>query len=933
MSPVMVGRDEELRRLRDLVGAPQPQVATVAGEPGIGKSRLLQELVSGLPAGTTVLVGQADPGALARPFELLLDAVDGTDVDRAALDAVVDPGRSLVERLRIGLDVVRSLTERGQSVILFEDLHWADSESVALFERIADLPGGRRLLVGTYRPDEITRRHPVAELLVRLERRHSVTHVRVDRLSLAHTSAFLQAVTGSPPPFRAAMALQNRTGGNPFFLEELLKTGGGEHLDLDTLCERPLPWNLAEAVRRQIEDLDPDRRRVLEAAAVLGRKIPFDLLAVVTQTHEDQLILALRDLVERGLLIEIGDDEFSFRHALTREVIADQMLGRQRRRLNELALEELLNTQSADLAQVAHHARGAGRFDDMISAARAGSATYLAIGSAYQALQLAEMGLDELPDDIELLSTAARAGWLAGLLDDAAQHAHRWLRVASTPEDRAAALRLLLRLAWDARRYDDMRSLTDEILDVIRELPREAERARAMATVAQSYMLRGHQAKAIEWADHAITLAQQLRLPDVRMGALVEKGSALIDTPTGVDEGRQLLIEVADEAEKAGEWLIASRAINNLIHDQPPLALTEYADLLERMRAAAEKAGFDSLAVAAYYQGRARLAMHEGDLNAAIAALEEGRRRDRGMLRTARLKDYHGTFLAGLALEAGDLDEADALLPGLTQDYSHGHLSTIGLAFHLACRRRDAGRIEATLGELLAAIETTGPPSPDQRHDLVSAGLFAGQPAARLRPLTGESGGSGGSGGSGDEGGSGGSGGSGDEGGWRPLVQAQLAEAEGLNDEALPGYLAAIEGTELGPAPRGTAHAGAARCLIGIGRMDEARRHVIAAGELLARWSGWRVAEVEALRGRVGLAARGQDRESPLTPREREVATLLAEGLTNAEVARQLFIAPKTAAVHVSNILSKLGLTSRTQVAGWARRQAGQAPDRGSPAP
>jgi DNA-binding NarL/FixJ family response regulator len=85
------------------------------------------------------------------------------------------------------------------------------------------------------------------------------------------------------------------------------------------------------------------------------------------------------------------------------------------------------------------------------------------------------------------------------------------------------------------------------------------------------------------------------------------------------------------------------------------------------------------------------------------------------------------------------------------------------------------------------------------------------------------------------------------------------------------------------------------------------------AAALLARWGGWRVAEVEALRGRVGL--RDSTVDGALTPREREVAQLLAEGLTNAELARRLYISPKTAAVHVSNILSKLELSSRTQVA------------------
>ena len=133
-------------------------------------------------------------------------------------------------------------------MVIFEDLHWADSESIALFERIADLEGDR-LLVGTYRPAEVMRRNPIAGLLDRLERRHSVYHVRLERLDLAETSAFLTATTGKPPPYRAAVSLHDRTGGNPFFLEELLRTGE----DLETL------WRPAAAVEPGRDAAPPGR--------------------------------------------------------------------------------------------------------------------------------------------------------------------------------------------------------------------------------------------------------------------------------------------------------------------------------------------------------------------------------------------------------------------------------------------------------------------------------------------------------------------------------------------------------------------------------------------------------------------------------------------------------------------------------------------------
>ncbi|MEV4517797.1 AAA family ATPase [Dactylosporangium sp. NPDC049525] len=905
VSQVMVGRDDELRRLRRLLDASEPSIAMLGGEPGIGKSRLVQELFTGLPETVPVLDGQADPGTLSRPFEVLLDAIDSCHrsaaLDPELLVTVTDASRSMIDRIQAGLEIVRLLTTPGPSVVVFEDLHWADSESVALFERIADLPGSR-LLIGTYRPDEVTRRHPLADLLTRLERRYMVTNVRLERLNLAETSRFLKSVTGRPPAYRTALSLHNRTGGNPFFLEELIKANGDE--DLDTLCDRPLPWNVAEALRRQLDDLDPTEKRIVEAAAVLGRKVPFDLLAAVTSHSEPELIDALRDLVRRGLMVETGDDEFSFRHALTREALVDEMLARQRRRLHELALETLLSTGSKDYALVAHHARGAGRYLDMVEAARRGLATYLAMGSPYQALQLAEMGLDELPDDVELLSCGARAAWLAGLLDDAQELGRRWLAVAGTRAERADALRLLVRLSWEVGSSGSMQERAAELRAEIEPLDDGPAKAHAYAAIAQAYMLHDDTERAIEWADKAITLGEELGLPGVWLAGKVEKGSALVNVAAGVDDGIKLLNEAAQEAEQAGEWLLAARSLNNL-YNLLPGGPADWAAALERMRTFAERAGFESLAVAAYFQGRARLAVQEGNLGGALAELESARRRDRGLLRTRNGIDYHGVFFAGLLLEAGELDRADTVIRGMveaTDTYTMlTQTSVPGLQFHLVARRGQTEQARELLRAVLDAVRVTGVTGRDFAHDLISAGLVGGLGVDELRPVAAAI----------------------DDpffdDAWRWLADAQIAEAAGDHAGALRGYRRAVaEPSMLLPATKGSGHVGAARCLLALGDLDGARQHVRTAEPLLARWSGWRVAELSALRGRLGLGTPAAG-DQALTPREREVAVLLAEGLTNAELARRLYISPRTAAVHVSNILSKLNLESRTQIAAWVK--------------
>ncbi len=895
----MIGRDRELRQLTQLVAARRPAVVFVGGEPGIGKTRLVRELRRTLPEQAVVLVGQAEPDSLARPYELLLDAVDGAGVEVPAgrLAALTDPQLSPVERLHSGLSLVADLSGEAPTVIVFEDLHWADSESAALFERLADTDGPR-LLVGTYRPDEVSNRHPLASLLERMERRHAVTHLRLERLTESETAALLATVTGRPVPYRTAAALYHRTGGNPFFLEELL--GSCAPGDLESLIEKPLPWSLAEVLRRQVASLDPAAQRVVEAAAVLGRRAPFDLLATVTGAGEDELIGVLRDLVVRGVLVEAGEDEFSFRHALVREAITGQMLGRQRRRLHESALDALQRGGDADPALVAHHAQAAGRYADMVSAARRGALEYLAIGSAYQALQLAEMGMAEEPDDLALLSAAARAAWLAGLLDDAAGYAVRWRDLADGPADRADALYLLIRLAWEAEDLPWLERVTADIEQLIAQLPPGADQARAMTAVAQSAMLRDYDDESLDWADRALALAAEFALPQIRLAALVEKGIVLTGYSDRAVEGRAILTGLVDEAERRGEWVLAARALQRLLHMPQTSSLTEQAELLERMRRDAERAGFEALAVAAYYQGRARLAMREGDLRAAIGALDDGRARDRGYRYSGRRADYHAVFLAGLCLESGALDRARGLLADLGGIEKMDPMVLHGIGFHLACRGGDLAAADALLDRVLDALRAQPWRSGEPAHDLLSAALHLGLPLPRLRQLSealldGQVW---------DH--------------WRTLVEAQLAEVCGQSAVALAGYRSVAGSPLLAPAVGGTAHLGAARCLLALGRDAEAADRVTRAGELLRHWAGWRVDQLTQLQAQLGLTPADSRHTvtgvAALTTREREVALLVADGLTNAELARRLYISPKTAAVHVSSILRKLAVTSRTEV-------------------
>lgn len=915
LSPEMVGRSIELERLADLIGVGKvPTVALVAGEAGIGKTRLVQELVARAPRGTLVLAGQADPDTSTRPLALFLDAltaaappVDDRDVERMQLEAAVrDVDAPADDRIAAAVQLVRHLAGGSPALLIFEDLHWADAESLVIFERLAEPDGSTLLAVGTYRPDGLSRRHPASELLPRLERRHAVTHLHLERLSAQDVGILLNAVYGELPSFRTTTALHVRTGGNPFFLEELMASSPG-FPTCDT-TSMPLPWTVSEVVRSQFDDLDHDVRRIVAAASELGRRVPFDVLAAVTETSEDHLIPLLRVAVDSGLLVETEPDVFGFHHEIAREAIAGSLLGRERRRLHQTALDVLRAAGSVDHTAMARHANGAGRFDEMVEEARLGAHESLARGSSYQALQLAEMALDEAEDNLDLLSLATRAAYLTGVIDEAAEYGDRWLTMArdcGDISDEANALALRMRLAYEASDLDGMATFTDELAAAVDRLPTDEERAQAMAALAQSYMLRDEVDPTIEWADKAHELASRDRLTSVRLAAQVEKGSVLLFDSRTNAEGKALLRSTIDEAERCGDHMLAARAINNLVwHSLGWENADKVRLLIDDMRRHAKAAGW--LTGSGHTEALAQLAAVEGDLDAAIGLLDDAYfAHHKQIFKAGR---WRAVRRAGFALEAGNLEAAARYIAEAKPTTERTAAGVLGLDFHLAARRGDLAGARAVLPQVLAAIEAEGVGSPSQAHDLITAGLRAGMKASELRPLA-------------------------DlvgsyprhrlppEDAWRRLIDAQFTEAEGRIAEAAELYVAAA--AELGNAPtviaghRGTAHVRAARTLVALGRLDEARAQAADAEKDLARWRGWRVDELRAVERRLGI---GTEPSGPgaLTPREREVAALLAEGLTNSVVAERLYISPRTAAVHVSNILAKLGMSSRAEVAAWA---------------
>lgn len=950
LSPVMVGRSDELRRLLTLLPdrsgsvTTGPQIALVAGEAGIGKSRLLAELRAAIPATTPIIVGQAGAGPPGRPYSVLLDALAplvrawssvphrlaGRDEPVRALLSSVAPSLVTEERdyapdelMRAAVDVVVHLAPP-PAVVVFEDLHEADPESITLFGRLALTADFGALLVGTYRQEDLGVGHPLALTVTDLERRRGVLRLSLGRLSRPAVGEFLAVVYGGPVPWHVVDAVHRRTAGNPFFVEELLIAAGDN--DVEQLTSTVLPWNVVDEVLRRLSDLDEVGRAVIDAAAVLGTRFSFELLLAVADMEAPELVSVLRRLVKSRLLVEEAADVFSFRHALTREAIAGELLGREQRLLHARALAAMQALGSDDYAGLAHHAAGAGQNDQVGEFARQGSAAYLRLGLVHEALRLAQNGLAEDDNDPELRRIASQAAWTIGLADVARRHGQEWRRLAAVDADfsaEGAALRHLARVEWEAGNPPAGISYAEQALALAERHGPSEDLALAMAGVSEARMLTVVQtpaphpgdvngaAEAVSWADQALALAEQIDRDDIRPRALVSKGTALTEMPGRIAEGMAVLEQARREAADQGDAWNHMRTVRNMtdvgLLIWPPARIQA---ALDDQRQVACEIGREGHADPSWAQAAANLAIVRGELAEARHHLAEGRRLT-PVLHGFERWGYADLEIA-LALEAGELADATSLLASAEEADDNVHWNG-----SFDCRAAELAALEGDLvraaERLMRAIDGPGagstslyrrPPLMAAAITLLRCGAGPGIVREAVDSLNGT---------------------------WpafpdAPLglawhVEGALLEAQHRPGKALAAYVEALA-DPFGHRPAhliADAHQGVARCLLATDRADQARVHAGRAINLLKHWPGWRTAAADALGRRTRPTTRTP--AGALTTREREVAALLTEGLTNGEVALRLFISTKTASVHVSNILAKLDMKSRAEIAAWAARQ------------
>jgi DNA-binding CsgD family transcriptional regulator/tetratricopeptide (TPR) repeat protein len=967
-----IGRADELGRLGaalDRAEHGRPQVVLLAGDAGVGKTRLLLEFADGFGRrGVGVLAGGCvELGDIGLAYLPIVDALrslgeDPADAELLAEVATIAPGlarllpeiqhaRTAVAQASDNLDqlqvfdAVRALllgrAERSPVVLVLEDLHWADPSSRDLVAFLArTLRSGRVMLVASYRSDELHRRHPLRPVLAELVRLPRVERLELAPFSRAELAEQLEAITGEPLPAARLERIYARSEGNPFYAEQLLAAGVDD-------AEAELPRTLADVLLVRVQGLSEPARQVLGVAAVAGRRVPHRLLAEVTGWSDADLEQSLHEATGAGVLVaDSTTGTYAFRHALLQEAVYGDLLPGEQVRLHATYARVLAGETEGVAAELAHHCLAS---HDLVGALAASvraaeeAAAVLAPAEALRHLARALKLWERVPDPaavtatnrVDLLLHAAAAASAAGDRHRAAGLAQDAAATADATADPAQAAVAYERLGLylvDAGRVEEGLRARAQAVELVPAEPPSRLRARVAAAMAQGLINSGQPDEARRWCDEALMAARAVGSAEDEADVLVTLG--LVDwanpqaNPT---QARSLLARGRARAVDAGNLGIETRALQNL-------AWLE----MELGNLAAARALFDDGAELAHRTGlgwsQLGLAMRRGQLlvrfdagdwdecerlagvvpalvtdlavaqlAAAALPVEVGRGR---VTATRRLRDLSAlpgmdsiaaVEVAGLeadqAIWQGDLERArSAVQRALSiidasefQQVDEAWICAIGLAAQAGFAERARAADDATaLSDAIAVGSAL----------LERARAAEGHLAGRAHDVYPQ--------------------------GFKAKAEAEWTRLQGRSDPKT--WQAAVEAFSFGHIYE------VARCqwrlaeaLLGDGDREQATAAARAAHEIAMRLGAERLRgglEALARRGRLDLGA-GLSAErglAGLTPREVEVLRLLVEGRSNRQIAEQLFISGKTASVHVTNLLAKLGVHSRLEAAAAARR-------------
>jgi DNA-binding CsgD family transcriptional regulator/tetratricopeptide (TPR) repeat protein len=982
-SPTFVGRVEELRLLeaaRERAANGEPAVVLVGGEAGVGKTRLVAELTARCATdGTRVLVGGCVPvGGDGLPYAPIVEALRplpaelGVDTVRELggpswrelarlLPSLGEPdggppGQAAQARLfELLLGLLARLSERTPIALVVEDLHWSDQSTRDLLAfLVRNLRQNRVLLVVTYRSDE-PRSDRLWSWLAELDRGGPVQRLQLPRLDRAQTAAQLVGILGAAPPADLVDPVFGRSEGNPFFTEELLaavRAGSSE-----------LPATVRDLLRGRVQVLPERAQQVLAVAAVAGQRVPHRLLASVVGLDDQDLLQALRVVVAHQLLVtRPEEDGYQFRHAVLQEVVNADLLPGERARLHAAYAHALTErpelvgmSPAVRAAELATHWEAAGEATQALPArVQAGLAAERARAFAeadrhYQRAlalweQVADPGRPAGLDWVDLLTRAAEVAGFTGTTDRAVELLEQGLGQvdqAGEPVRAAVLLRLLGGHRHTALDHGAALAAYAQAEQLLAAEAPSAERARVLADHAHGLVEAGHPQEAIPRCEDAIAVARLV-------GARAEEARALcvlascLDDPAELDRSIALQLEARRLAEEVGDAQTVIDTYGELAftlaragrdHD----ALADARDGYQRARQlglehavgshvaynlawqllaaghwaecdrlTADLLAADSWAAHDLHAIRAQLLTRQGNFAAAHKHLDQVDRVSHG-------RDLPWLERTELALWESDNEAARAAVAeGLRWRHptsrpdgglSHHSSPSYALALRLAADQaeRAAGRRAADeLAEIRRRTEPiagelnrlTTSSVPDARHPGVLCNLLLAK--AELSRLEGAS----------------------DPERWQTAAAAW--ERLGRPFEAAYARFRQAEALLLaGGTPRPQAETvlwQAHQTAVELGATP-LRREI----ELLAQRGRLRLQEP------VGTTTSSEVPPSPaaslgLTPREAEVLALVAEGRTNRQIGQALFITPKTASVHVSRILAKLGAAGRGEAAAIAHR-------------
>lgn len=970
----LIGRDAELEQLTAQLGIrtsgagrPDPTDPTyqgsravlVAGDAGVGKTRLLMALRdAALEAGWQVVAGHcldlADSSLPYLPFSEVLGRLmaDHPDVATRVLEqhptlARLQPGRRIrssetaagdqaLDRGNVydafG-DLLSAVAQQAPLLVVVEDAHWADESTRDMLSYLFSRPVPGVSLVVSYRSDDLHRRHPLRRQVAEWSRLRGVDRLQLDPLGDDDVRLLVRALHPSTMSEAEYVSIVDRAEGNPFFIEELVGAAWSGQV----------PGELADVLLVHLDRLDDTTRQVVRLVSVAGRQVSHALLDAVSHLDAATLEGALRTAVDAHVLVASRGGTYAFRHALLGEAVYDDLLPGERMRLHADFVAALGEGRAVGTAaELAQHAR---RADDRAVAIRASveaGEEALAVGGPAEAathfldaLELIDTSRTEVADvdAFALARRCAEALIASGRVPKAVKVLRA--RIAMLPADGSRTDRgqLLTALATALMLTDTTESPRDTATEAVELLRDGPPRLLARALLVQAQSLSSwHAEEARSIALQALELAERNDLTALAVELHATVAGLDPSAGTSAVAGWRAAAERARRAGLIEPELRALYLLGRLHHDDGDLAraVEVYREVLAR----SEVGGLTW----SPYPAEARLLLavaltHLGRLDEAWDLLDVsgqnppmvyewlyfahqmyitiGIRGEEKPLALERLRDYWGvdglTAISAGAAEivraaaAGDgaraltaYDDVVSTVVPLWHDWFQARLRlatlTVG-ALATAASRQSSDEREASAADVARLVSDgarvidfyapyDGSHGPEYRM------WVARRTAEHQR--------------------------------WRWLAQVDPPSADELvtawraAEEAALGYGSVPELAQVRVRLAGVLRAvGDAAGAREVGDLAREAAHAMRSTALLAELTAQGAAATPA----------GADAVTTLTPREREILALVAEGRSNGEIGKQLFISTKTVSVHVSNILAKLEASSRTEAAAVARRR------------